>query len=210
MTTTRITAAEAQALLDGSTASRGKGTIRRDHRTLYAVIAGEGADAGNVNEYAIGTAHIATGDAKLFAAAPDLAATVVALEAERDEARAALAGSVDPLFATSLRENVRAKLIPTMGEEINTLAADRDELRAALLNERGEGEPPSAGWRWVNGLCGRQWSHTNGSAVSPRKREDGWGWDTSLGAHYQEGVEPTAREAMRAADRAAKEHNDER
>jgi len=97
--TQRYTAEEAQALLANSTPGRGDGVIRRDHRTLYAGLPGEGADAENVREYEIGVAHIATGDAKLFAAAPGLAVTVVAQAQEIMHLQQAVAAALASLRA---------------------------------------------------------------------------------------------------------------
>lgn len=110
-------------------------------------------------------------DARLFAAAPSLAHTVIALEAERDE------------------------------------------LRLTLLNERGEGAPPSEGWAWGDdgGKCSQhEWIKAGprlDSAVwrGPCNIEPYWYWQAHPIGGSRQGSEPTAREAMKAADIATKE-----
>lgn len=87
------------------------------------------------------------------------------------------------------------------------------ELRAALANERGEGEGPSEGWAWAN-YPGR-WGNPNGwsfivrglSFAAVGRNADGTGWDWHAMVPKalrggQGGTAPTAREAMRAVDLA--------
>lgn len=68
---------------------------------------------------------------------------------------------------------------------------ERDELRAALLNERGEGEPPSEGWTYAQGTwCKGDWTiwrdtETDGIAVWVAD----WGGESMFDR-------PTARECM--------------
>lgn len=92
-------------------------------------------------------------------------------------------------------------------------ARERDELRAALLNERGEGEPPSEGWAfadpdplgakpcdygmefrvWMKGdVLLRRTDHT--PAWRTYRLNEGW-CAVAFGPAYD-----TAREAMKAAD----------
>ena len=84
------------------------------------------------------------------------------------------------------------------------MVRERDELRAALLNERGEGEPPSDGWRFDSELC--EWIrpvHDGVPTVWHSNRGVGWRWAIIEGKARTKPVEtPTAREAMRAADTA--------
>jgi len=79
--------------------------------------------------------------------------------------------------------------------EVEALVAEVAELRAALANERGEGEGPSPGWRW---RPAHSWWVRDGAAIVGRGDEDpsSWAFDTGRGR----GHAPTAREAMRAAD----------
>ena len=44
---------------------------------------------------------------------------------------------------------------PGNGEPIGWLVAHAEELAATLANERGEGEPPSEGWAWIDGAWRR-------------------------------------------------------
>lgn len=99
---------------------------------------------------------------------------------------------------------------------VETLTREAGEMAAALLNERGEGEPPSPGWRfydlsWTFGDANRgPWAHvTTADHIT-----DGWEWSVTrrccdcpghtsaewpIVAH---GRAPTARAAMRAVDAA--------
>ena len=100
------------------------------------------------------------------------------------------------------------------------------ELRATLANERGEGEPPGEGWsrndfdRKHVGIAWYRPSMADGSMPAedvtdyplvmwvyrePPSRL--WRWEVErdgvgIGTFEAEGTAPTAREAMRAADKA--------
>ena len=69
------------------------------------------------------------------------------------------------------------------------------ELDATLANERGEGEPPVAGWRYDKN-SGRWWV---GDVVvgRPLPPAVGWRWGDRQGWDWQKAG--TARDAMRAA-----------
>lgn len=88
-------------------------------------------------------------------------------------------------------------------EAVDRLTAERDELAATLANDRGEGVPPTPGWKYDAG----EWVHPD-ATVSPvvatalggsvRRR---WEWGTADKA----GQCDTARAAMRAAGHAISE-----
>ena len=104
------------------------------------------------------------------------------------------------------------------------LVRERDELRAALLNERGEGPPPSEGWarndfdRRAVGIAWYRPSNADGSPppagamdyayvlwVYREPMEPEWTWEcehADFSSRNIQGKAPTAREAMRAADTA--------
>lgn len=93
------------------------------------------------------------------------------------------------------REPMDAHALHEVAAEI---VAERDEAVAALANERGEGEPPGEGWAWD----GAYWR--SGPVVVKRYEDidDGWGaWEGRI-SHTDHGLRYSAREAMRAADRA--------
>ena len=105
-----------------------------------------------------------------------------------------------------------------------TVTRDRDELRAALLNERGEGTGPSEGWarndfdRRAVGIAWYRPSNADGSPppagamdyayvlwVYREPTEPEWTWEcehADFSSRNIQGKAPTAREAMRAADTA--------
>jgi hypothetical protein len=74
----------------------------------------------------------------------------------------------------------------------HVLVSERDELRAELLNERGEGEPPSEGWAWSQGRGG--WV-----CESWLVYRDGLEWVAEFGGESMFD-RPTARECMRHAE----------
>lgn len=104
------------------------------------------------------------------------------------------------------------------------LLDERDELRAALLNERGEGTGPSEGWarndfdRRAVGIAWYRPSNADGSPppagamdyayvlwVYREPTEPEWTWEcehADFSSRNIQGKAPTAREAMRAADTA--------
>lgn len=80
------------------------------------------------------------------------------------------------------------------------LEAERDEAVAVLANERGVGEPPGEGWAWD----GVSWRKSTVVVKRYEDVDDGWGaWEGRI-SHTDHGRMYTAREAMRAADRAAR------
>lgn len=107
---------------------------------------------------------------------------------------------------------------------LGRLARERDELRAALLNEHGEGDPPSEGWArndFDSRAVGIAWyrpSNADGSLppagamdytyalwVYREPTEPEWTWEcehADFSSRDIQGKAPTAREAMRAADTA--------
>ena len=81
---------------------------------------------------------------------------------------------------------------------------ERDDLAAALANERGEGEPPSDRWTWCP--IRRMW-WANETHLEPCP--DGYRWANILTNEeartskiLSDGVAPSQRAAMRAADAA--------
>lgn len=88
---------------------------------------------------------------------------------------------------------------------VDILTARLAESEATLLNERGEGDPPSEGWEWDGD--GGQWvrfvSESVGVAYVSRSGS-GWAWEADYGTDG-EGPHPTARAAMKAADAATRE-----
>lgn len=147
---------------------------------------------------------------------------------ERDEARARIAtidkdvGRLQDVVRVALCDAVKGT-IPTAnlsridggcsdGDEFEftatevsiacgMLTEEIDELRAALLNERGEGEPPSEGWAPVDATPGRWEHHARGwCCYRIKTREYIVVERGSLSGELAR--EKTAREAMRAADTA--------
>lgn len=130
-----ITAEEAGKLLAASTVGHYGGEIGRSHRTLSTVIEGK--------SYEIGTAHIATGDAKLFEASAALARTVIALEAKLNAVVTALTipdgepVTRDPvrlaeLCAAQLSEEVAR--VETLDADLATLRIEHGRLTAELAS----------------------------------------------------------------------------
>lgn len=115
-------------------------------------------------------------------------------------------------------------LIDEAARLLQMVARERDELRAALLNERGEGEPPSEGWArndFDSRAVGIAWyrpSNADGSLppagamdytyalwVYREPTEPEWTWEcehADFSSRDIQGKASTAREAMRAADTA--------
>lgn len=168
---------------------------------------------------------------------------------ERDEARKALATEEHnheltiarrddaQSWADSLANQIAEAAGHEIGEHSNLnnpwdnaqdglvkLVRERDELRAALLNERGEGPPPSEGWarndfdRRAVGIAWYRPSNADGSPppagamdyayvlwVYREPMEPEWTWEcehADFSSRNIQGKAPTAREAMRAADTA--------
>ncbi len=94
--------------------------------------------------------------------APGECASLHKLRARILELEAVIAGTVDPLFAASFREQLRAALIRTMAETITTTKAERDELALTLANERGEGSGPSEGWARTGTAASPAWMRESG------------------------------------------------
>lgn len=129
--------------------------------------------------------------ARLFAAAPDLAATVIALS-EEIVAAESLAMSWSTLAATASNE--------------------RDRLRAILACERGESAPE--GWTRCGGLL-REWERNYGKGVHGRVKADGRWWVGKLGildplgdsssppVTHAEGPAGLKLDGIESADRAA-------
>lgn len=68
------------------------------------------------------------------------------------------------------------------------------DFRMALLNERGEGEPPAPHWKWTVGA----WVRTDGLVVA-RDEDEGWCFAAIPGVYLY--PQPnTARETMQQAD----------
>lgn len=175
--------------------------------------------------------------------------TFATVTRERDEARKALATEEHnheltiarrddaQSWADSLANQIAEAAGHEIGEHSNLnnpwdnaqdglvkLVRERDELRAALLNERGEGEPPSEGWarndfdRRAVGIAWYRPSNADGSPppagamdyayvlwVYREPMEPEWTWEcehADFSSRNIQGKAPTAREAMRAADTA--------
>lgn len=87
---------------------------------------------------------------------------------------------------------------------LRAVLAALDESTATIANERGEGEPPSVGWRatstghWSRGDVGDSANPYAGASKGSAAIGSGaWEWST----RGRQGHAPTAREAMRAADK---------
>ncbi len=95
-----------------------------------------------------------------------------------------------------------------MGAEVLRLRAENAELLATLANERGEGEAPVEGWRYIPSLG--DWQAPTGVVrrISWLRLPDGtskacWGWERwEADGGRTDGVCDTARAAMRAASGA--------
>ena len=97
-------------------------------------------------------------------------------------------------------------------EQRDALRARVAELEAELANERGEGEPPSEGWRYSHARD--RWEHprlrstwrTGWTRCADGTDHVTWGWEIGFSdSVFAEGRELTARAAMKAADVKAKE-----
>jgi len=87
-----------------------------------------------------------------------------------------------------------------MGAEVLRLRAENAELLAALANERGEGEAPVEGWRWIPHI--RAWQVDRDGKPWADVFRDGvrWYWRHWVPTSCElGGNEDTARDAMRAA-----------
>lgn len=101
--------------------------------------------------------------------------------------------------------HVRAAL--TMLEDVEaalaTVTRERDEAQAALLNESGQGDPPSKGWEWIqtqhqHGV----WVRDHMGTMVQRTTSGVWYWTSVLHGFSPDKIRDTARDAMRAADTA--------
>ena len=97
---------------------------------------------------------------------------------------------------------------PADGRPCRKLTATEDlllariaELEATLANERGEGEAPCEGWRWIPHI--RYWQFSRGDLWMDARR-DGvrWYWRRRTKQGDSEGSDNTARAAIRAASGA--------
>lgn len=139
---------------------------------------------------------------------PEMAAEIRALRADLEELRLWL--SVGCMPAETYRPGNEA-VLKRVDAQLAEMRREAEELRLTLLNERGEGEPPVAGWTFTDcGGWGMCWVFGGGAdkwiAVTPKPAV---GWYVRLGSahialHAQIGriSYPTARAAMRAASAA--------
>ena len=138
--------------------------------------------------------------------------------------------------ATMGKGRANAALIaaaPSLAAAVIALTEELDEARATLDNERGEGTPPSEGWRWCmtaeehrDPRCRYEWLRPGGDSrlneypdlallLRVYPRHPGWAWVSSLGVERNAvglitnhghdarfGEVATARAAMKAADLA--------
>lgn len=93
-----------------------------------------------------------------------------------------------------------AKAMDAWPEERQTLRAEVAELRATLANDRGEGEPPSEGWKWNQHA--RFW-HRGSRDRTAYWNDFGRSWWWQVG-DTTSGPYKSARSAMKAADDAVK------
>lgn len=92
-------------------------------------------------------------------------------------------------------------LLATERAKAADAARERDELRAALLNESGQGDPPSKGWEWIqtqhqHGV----WVRDHMGTMVQRTTSGVWYWTSVLHGFSPDKIRDTAREAMKAAD----------
>lgn len=124
--------------------------------------------------------------------------------------------SAGPHITPALMRRIEALgFVPGSGEPVGWLVAHAEEFVATLANERGEGEPPSEGWkarrrggeaRWVlyNDRPGRVLDVVRKMGDAPRTIVSHW-WDREVDANgdvvvtHAEGEAETMRAAMRAA-----------
>jgi len=186
----RVTAEEARGLLEGvapegwlvevlpppSTKPANAAELLADLQRPAAYILDQGGK-GTVAEVVV------LSDAPVLGAAPSLAFTVVALEAERDEARAER-----DAYRKAKAENDERFML-----ERDEARAERDRLRDILACERGEKAPEGWAWEWQT----RRWINASISAVV-----GSGSWFIGI-----DGPSGTARyllECVEAADLAAK------
>ena len=98
------------------------------------------------------------------------------------------------------RMQIGAGHVRALVDALDAKDAELAELRLTLLNERGQGEPPSPGWAWEADFtspgCGAWVDHSWCGWACPI---DGGGWEWGSGGGDPDGETPTAREAMRDA-----------
>ena len=137
--------------------------------------------------------------ARLFAAAPDLANTVIALTEERErllvdakerEHRGAIVAKLNQDGATLAMEE--------LARQATRAEVERDRLRAILACERGEKAPE--GWEWVDHEDA--WIKTGMNTRVDRHEAGRWQAYRWTGQEEREltEVQPTALEAIEAAD----------
>ena len=208
----------APALLDAADALA---TLRLEHESWGAIIDGLRATVAEMR-----TQRDADVMTALMRQSEVFDVTFATVTRERDEARKALATEEHnheltiarrddaQSWADSLANQIAEAAGHEIGEHSNLnnpwdnaqdglvkLVRERDELRAALLNERGEGEPPSEGWTPVDATPGRWEHHARGwCCYRVKTREYIVIERGSLSGELAR--EKTAREAMRAADTA--------
>jgi hypothetical protein len=134
-------------------------------------------------------------------------AQIAACMAEAEEVAAEFRSVLASSDADDLRDDVAYRLAT---RDAALAAAEREagELRAALLNERGEGPWPD-GWQWLPSGHGRGGFWKNWNLAPSRGDYHGhvswqawgrWEWIVYHGnTHAKSGTAPTAREAMRQA-----------
>lgn len=131
-------------------------------------------------------------DARLAAASPDLARTVIALHARAERAereRDTLAKRFDRACKTIKEERAMYDVVQ----------AERDRLARILAVERGDESQAPEGWR-----KGASWFRVGDPICAAMSADlpgggQGWRWDLNDGPH---GYAATALEAMEAADAA--------
>ena len=88
-----------------------------------------------------------------------------------------------------------------LAQQLAAKEAENAELMATLANERGEGEAPCEGWRWIPHI--RYWQFSRDDLWMDARR-DGvrWYWRRRTKQGDSEGSANTARAAIRAASAA--------
>ena len=201
----------APALLDAADALA---TLRLEHESWGAIIDGLRATVAEMR-----TQRDADVMTALMRQSEVFDVTFATVTRERDEARKALATEEHnheltiarrddaQSWADSLANQIAEAADHEIGEHSNLnnpwdnaqdglvkLVRERDELRAALLNERGEGEPPAPPWAWIHGV----WERADGLVVG-RDEDDRWCFEGIPGVYLSPDPN-TARETMRQAD----------
>ena len=117
------------------------------------------------------------------------------------EVREALAAAGDTDMDNIGHLRTALNLLATERAKAADAARERDELRAALLNESGQGDPPSKGWEWTqtqhqHGV----WVRDHMGTMVQRTTSGVWYWTSVLHGFSPDKIRDTAREAMKAAD----------